>query len=702
MPEMKKHPFLDTSFNIKWSRLLPECVEPDIDAALEEAKRNIAEIAGQSEDSVSYASTLDALENATVRLDHAWGLISHLDAVCNSDALRKAYNAVLAKVTDFYGSIPLNAELWKVIKAFSKTEEAKRLSPTRKRFLEETMAGFKAMGADLSSEQKRELEKVQSQLAQLTQKFSEHVLDATNAWSLLVDDESKLNGLPDSARAEALQNARNKGLGSEKQPVWRFTLQAPSMLPVLTYLDDPAVRKQVWEANNLLGTLEPYENGKLIKRILELRQQRAEILGKTHFPDLVLERRMAKAGKHALDFVEGLHAKTKPFFDKEVEALKAFWRKESNADATAEMEPWDIAYWSEKLRKKQYDFDEEALRPYFPMDKVIRGLFSICETIFGVKIYEKPSTYIEPGSMTIAPEDVTEVWHPDVKFYAVQDANGEHLGSFYADWYPRESKRGGAWMNHLITGNRANGKKEPHLGLMCGNMSAPVEGRPALLNHREVETVFHEFGHLLHHLLANVEVKSLSGTNVAWDFVELPSQIMENWCWERSSLDLFARHYETHATVPEDLFRKMVAARNFMSASFKMRQLSIGKIDLEMHLHVSDFLEGDLSEQCRAVLNAYTVKTATKPNPIVYRLTHVFSDPVGYASGYYSYKWAEVLDADAFTLFRQRGIMNPQVGGEFRKKILAKGNSEDPAKLYRDFMGRDPDATALLIRCGLI
>lgn len=694
-----KHPFLDKSFNIKWSRLLPECIEGDIEMALVEARKNIDSIASQDLKSLTYESTLGALEEASSRLDHAWSLIGHLDSVCNSETLRKAYNAVLSKVTQFYGSIPLNAGLWRVIKTFSESGEAKQLSPTKKRFLDETVASFRSMGADLTSEKKEQLEIIQSELAQLTQKFSENVLDGTNAWSLVIDDSDKLNGLPESARAEAFQNAKSKNLATVEKPAWRFTLQAPSMLPMLTYLDDASIRRKVWEANNDLGTVAPYENGELIKRILKLRQDRAEILGKKHFPDLVLERRMAKTGIHAIEFIEDLHKKTKPFFDEEVNSVKKFWQKISHA--TAEIQPWDVAYCSEKLRKKQYDFDEEALRPYFPMDKVIRGLFRICEKIFSIRIEERPSVYVEPGSMNKAPEDIAEVWHPDVKVYAIYDNDGTHLGCFYTDWYPRESKRGGAWMNHLITGARDNGKHEPHLGLMCGNMTAPIDGKPALLNHREVETVFHEFGHLLHHLLGNVEVKSLNGTNVAWDFVELPSQIMENWCWERESLDIFARHYQTDEPLPEELFQRMIAARNFMSASFKMRQLSIGKIDLEMHLHPERFIEGNLVQVSRDVLKEYSMHMPTLSNPIIFRLTHVFSDPVGYASGYYSYKWAEVLDADAFTAFKKRGVMNPDVGKEFREKILSKGNSEDPAKLYRDFMGRDPDATALLVRCGL-
>ncbi|MGH7945173.1 MAG: M3 family metallopeptidase, partial [Opitutaceae bacterium] len=379
-----------------------------------------------------------------------------------------------------------------------------------------------------------------------------------------------------------------------------------------------------------------------------------------------------------------------PAFAQETRELEQF-KAEETGGAVAPLAPWELAFRAEKLRRSRYDFDEEALRPYFPMDAVIAGMFELVSRVFSLRVVER-----QAGAEI-------ETWHPEVKFYDLFDRAGRHLGSFYADWHPRESKRGGAWMNYLITGGpRPDGTRAPHLGLICGNMTPPAERRPALLTHREVETVFHEFGHLLHHLLGEVEIKSLNGVNVAWDFVELPSQIMENWTWERESLDLFARHHETGERIPDAIYAKMIAAKNFRSASVTMRQVAFAKMDLLLHMRTSEFAnENDVEPKVRALIADCLIPTEPPAPTIVKRFTHVFSDPVGYAAGYYSYKWAEVLDADAFTRFKREGLFSPAVGSAFVAQVLSRGNSADPTELYRAFMGREPDLNALLQRSGL-
>ncbi len=676
-------PFLQKDFHIDWSRLTPENVGPDIEQALADAQKNLDALAGSPIKDVSFENTLIALEGATEDLSVAWGKVGHLDSVCNSDELREAYNAMLAKVSEFFALIPLNEQLWTRIKAYSESEEASTLEGAKARLLEETVADFQNSGADLPPEGKHRLKEIEAELAQKTQKFSENVLDSTNAWDLFIEDESKLAGLPPTARDAAKADAKAK----DRPEAWRFTLKAPSMIPVLEHLDDESIRKQVWEAAGNIGREEPHDNTALIGEILTLRQEKAELLGKANFADHILDRRMARDGKSALHFVEDLHDRIAETFVREAETLEAYKAEKTGTEPTP-LEPWELACWAEKQRKERFDFDDEELRPYFPIDGVLDGMFRIVQEIYGLEIRQ---------------DEEVPTWHPEVKFYDIhEEQSGRHLGSFYADWHPRDSKRSGAWMNYLITGERGGESETPHLGLNCGNMTPSVGNKPALLTHDEVETVFHEFGHLLHHLLGEVEIKSLNGVNVAWDFVELPSQIMENFCWERESLDLFARHYETGDPIPEELFRKMIAARNYRSATATMRQLSFGKLDLELHIHhAGKPLPDDLDAFANKILEGYLVPLATPSPTIARRFTHLFGGPTAYASGYYSYKWAEVLDADAFTRFKSEGVLSPEVGTAFRETILSKGNSEDPAKLFRDFTGRDPDITALLERCGL-
>jgi oligopeptidase A len=698
---MSSNPFLDSTFEIRWSRLTPDQIGPGIDEALAHAQSAIDAIAGRDLATLTFETTFLALEKATEGLTQAWGKVTHLQSVADSPALREAHNAMLPKVSAFYAKIPLNPEVWRRLRTFSETPAARQLAGVYRRFLDETVLDFRQQGADLPLEKRARLEALQTELAQLTQKYSENVLDSTNSWQLLVEDEAQLAGLPAHAKAAARRSAESKGLGTAEKPVWRFTLHMPSQEPFMVYLENAPLRRQMWEAAIGIGARGEHDNSPLIPKILALRAEKAALLGKKHFADFTLERRMAKTGARALEFIEDLEARARDTFQRECRELEAF-KAEQTGQPAGRLAPWEIGYWSEKLRKSRYDFDEEALRPYLPMDRVIAGLFELASRVFGLRIKER--TTANGGREPAGSGAAVEVWHPEVKFYDVKDRQGRAVGSFYADWHPRESKRGGAWMNYLITGGpQPDGTRLPHLGLICGNMTPPAEGKPALLTHREVETIFHEFGHLLHHLLGEVAVKSLNGVNVAWDFVELPSQIMENWCWERESLDLLARHHETGAPIPEDMFQKMLAAKNFRSASAMMRQVAFAKMDLVLHVRAQEFTgESDLEPKVRAVVANCLTPTEPPAPTIVKRFTHLFADPVGYAAGYYSYKWAEVLEADAFTRFKREGIFNSATGAAFIEHILSKGNSADPAELYRGFMGRDPDLNALLRRSGLM
>ncbi|MCU0797792.1 MAG: M3 family metallopeptidase [Akkermansiaceae bacterium] len=696
------HPFLADDFHVRWSTLVPSAVEPDIRHALEIARNRIGEIVAQDPARARYETTFGALEEATELLDRGWGRLNHLDSVCDSPEQRAALNAMLAEVSDFYSSIPLNPGLWSILRAYGSSAEVNTLDPVRRRFVEETMLDFLQSGADLGETEKEEISAVQAELSKLTKEYAEHVLDSTNAWELIVEDESRLRGLPDSAKAAALANARARGVATEEKPAWRFTLQFPSMYPVMQHAEDESLRREVWEASIRVGHHGEHDNTALVWKILELRQRKAAILGQANFADLTLQRRMARDGATALDFVENLHDRIAGAFADECRALEEY-KAAKTGGTVGRLEPWEVAYWSEKLRKERYDLDDEILRPYFPVDRVMAGMFELCSQLFGIRIEEREASYFEPGTRPEGDASI-EVWHPEVKFYDLHDSqSGEHLGSFYADWHPRESKRGGAWMNCLETGLPPvdGAARKPHLGLITGNMSPPVDGKPALLTHSEVETIFHEFGHLLHGLLSEVPVRALAGTNVPWDFVELPSQIMENFCWDRASLDFFARHFETGEAIPEDLFQRMIDARNFMSASAFMRQLAFGKLDLELHLNLDRYRGRGLDEVDAEILAGYKAPLATATPSMARRFNHLFSSPTGYAAGYYSYKWAEVLDADAFSRFQADGVLSGKVGREFRAHILSRGNSRPVDELYRAFMGRDPELEPLLTRSGL-
>lgn len=669
-----ENPLLERTFDLPFDRIRAEHVEPAVDALLAEARAALDAISAH-EGPRTYADTLGALERSTSRLGTAMTIVGHLESVATTPALRAAYEAVQPKVSAFYSGIALDAALYAALVAYAATDDAKALRGPRARLLDKTLREFRRHGAELPADQKDRLRALDVELAMKTTKFSQNVLDDTNRFEIVITDEAKLAGLPETARAMAKHDAEAKG-----KEGWRFTLQGPSYLAVMTYLDDASVRERVWRAYNQRAASGEHDNRALLVEILRLRRQKAELLGYADFADFVLEERMAKSGAQAMAFVDDLRGRTEAAFRAENAELEAFVGRA--------LEPWDVAYYSEKLRLARHDFDEEALRPYFSVDKVLRGLFELAEKVFGVTVKERSAP----------------AWDEAVRCFGIHE-NGRMIAAFYVDLYPRENKRGGAWMSPLLSG-ASEEPMGPHLGLFCANVTRPVGGKPALLTHAEVETLFHEFGHLLHHAFSEVPVESLGGTNVAWDFVELPSQIMENFCWERASLDLFARHFETDAPIPEGLFQKMRGARTFRAASAQMRQLGFATVDLRLHRELGG--EGaPLGDPdavvafARDVLEPHAATPLPRDYAMICAFTHLFASPTAYAAGYYSYKWAEVLDADAFTRFAEAGVLSEEVGRSFRAEVLAKGDSAEPSELYRAFMGREPKLDALLERAGL-
>lgn len=674
------NPLLQIQFDVPFDRIRPDHVEPAVRELLAQAGQAIDAIAAVSGER-TWDNTLGALEKATETLEYAMTVVGHLESVMSTPELRAAYNAVQPEVSAFYAGIPLNEGLWRALQAYAATFEARALTGPRRRLLDKTMDEFRRHGAELDKPCKERLDAITRELASLTSKFSQNVLDATAAFELYVDDEARLSGLPESARGAARADAEARGKSG-----WRFTLHAPSYVPLMTYADDASLREQVWRAYDTRATAGETDNRPLVRRILQLRREKARLLGFRDFADLVLADRMAKKGDAAIAFVDDLRERTESWYHAENDRLLAFRRKLEGAQAP-ELQPWDLAYYSEKQRRALFDFDEEELRPYFPVERVTEGLFRTVERLYGIRIEERPGV---------------PVWHPSVRAFAIKDGADRLIAAFYADLFPRDEKRGGAWMNGMITGVPGELGPNPHLGLICANFNPPVGDKPALLTHREVETLFHEFGHLLHHALSEVEVRSLGGTNVAWDFVELPSQIMENWCWEREALDLFASHWETGAKIPDALFEKLLRTRTYRAANAMMRQLGFARLDLALHVELDPDGGEEPMEKARAILQEHTPAPLPQQSAMVAGFSHLFASATGYAAGYYSYKWAEVLDADAFSRFREEGIFNPDVGAAFREAILSQGDSRDPAELFRQFMGREPSLDALLERAGLV
>ncbi len=681
------NPLLSDQFRIPFHLIRAEHVESGIRQALEEAQAQVDELAGLTGDA-TWLNTIERLDAITERLSRCITPASHLISVAETPELRAAYNAVLPEISAFFSRLPLNASLWRRVKAFADTAEASQLAGTRARHLMKTVRDFRRAGADLGEEDKERLQGLQVTLAQLQQKFGENVLDATAAYELNVTDENRLAGVPEAALRRASAKAEEKGLSG-----WLLTLDYPSVEPILKHCEDRALRREIHHAFVTRCRAGDFDNRPLLARILRMRHEVATILGYQSFPDYVLEDRMAGKGERAIEFESDLVDRTRSSWQRDIDQLRDF-AGDLGIDG---VEPWDVAFAMERLRKARFDIDEEALRPYFPLDQVLEGLFGIVQRTFGFRVEQ---------------HEITEVWHSDVCYYEMFDESDQQVGAFYTDWFPRKEKRQGAWMNDFITGGPREGGFAPHLGVICGNFTPSDGDQPALLTHREVETIFHEFGHLLHHCTSRVEIAGRAGIHVAWDWVEFPSQLMENWTWEREALDLFARHHETGEALPADLFDRMVATRRYMGGWAQMRQLSLGTVDLALHGELAPMLSADASDDADGAADERQGGEVMAfgesrfrdfvPHPSFAELhsltsfTHLFAG--GYASGYYSYLWSEVLDADAFTRFKREGVFNRETGRSYVDSILSRGDSAEPEQLFREFMGRDPDPAALLER----
>lgn len=666
------NPILEYGFRIPFHRIQPEHVRPGVRAVLSDADEAITALINDCTPP-TYENTVERLDSITERVKERMTVVTHLLSVAESPEMRAAYNEVLPEIADFWTRLPLNEGLWSHLKACAGSEEGGALQGIRRRHLDTLVREFRRAGADLEGKDRDRLKEINVEISQLQQRFSENVLDATNAFRLVVKDGGRLDGVPVADKDEARRKAEAAG-----EKGWLLTLDYPSFEPILKYATDRSLREELYLAFVMRCRDGEFGNVTTIQRLLELRREVADLLGYEHFPDYRLEEAMAKTGAAAIEFTEQLTERTQPYWERDVRAL------EDHA-ATLQidrLEPWDVAFVSEHLRRVRYDIDDEVIRPYFPLDKVLSGLFEIVHRVFGLQVRERK---------------VSEVWHEDVRYCDLLDQDGTHLGSFYADWHPRPEKRHGAWMSDMITGRVGpDGSMSPHLGVIAGNLTPAKGDIPSLLTHREVQTIFHEFGHLLHHLTTTVVVAPRAGINVAWDFVELPSQLMENWTWERDALALISGHYETGEPLPDALYERIVEARRFMGGWAQMRQLSFGYSDLKLHLEYSSEEDGDVLPYVETLLERYSVRPGFSHYHNMASFTHLFAG--GYAAAYYSYLWSEVLEADAFSRFKEEGIFSQSVGREYVDKILSRGDSAEPEDLFRDFLGRDPDPQALLER----
>ena len=671
------NPLLDFSSLPHFASIKPAHVAPAVDELTAQGRATI-EALDARDAAPTWETFVVPLEDANERLARAWSQVNYMNAVVNTPELRDAYNASLPKVTQFFTEQGQDQRLYAGFKALAATREHAAATPARRRFVELQLRDFRLGGAELPPPEKARFLAIQEELAKLASRFQDNVLDATNDFGLYVTDPAELSGIP----ADVLETAR-AAAAKEGREGHKLTLHMPCYMPVMQYADHHGLRERMYRAHvtraSELGKPQ-WDNTANIRRILELRAEAAHLLGYESFAHVSLASKMAASPAEALRFLEDLARRTKPFAERDVQEVRAFAREELNL---AEVRACDVAYVSEKLRQRRYSFSDQEVKQYFPEDAVLEGMFRVVETLYGIRI--RPAQ--------------AETWHPAARFFEIVDASGGRIGQFYLDLYAREGKRGGAWMDDAINRRRLGSTVQTPVAFLTCNFSAPVGGKPAIFTHNEVNTLFHEFGHGLHQLLTQVDELGVSGiSGVEWDAVELPSQFMENFCWEGDVVEPMTRHVDTGERIPRALFDRMLAAKNFQSGMGFVRQLEFALFD--MHLHYDfDPAKDDLLALLERVRDQVAVVRPPAYNRFANQFSHIFGG--GYAAGYYSYKWAEVLSADAYDAFEEAGVLNPEVGGRFRREVLSRGGSRPALESFVAFRGREPRIDALLRHNGM-
>ncbi|MEW7984359.1 MAG: oligopeptidase A [Candidatus Thiodiazotropha sp.] len=662
-----------------FSSITPDMVEPAMDQLLQENRQTIQQLLGSRQE-YTWKNLVEPLEKAEDRLSRTWSPVSHMNSVVNNDELRAAYNAVLPKLSEYATEVGQNGQLYN---AYKQVAGEAGLDRAQRKLLQNALLDFHLSGVDLEEDKKQRFKEISQELSQLTTRFEENLLDATNAWSKLVTDESVLQGLPESALALARQTAAQRD-----QEGWLLTLEYPSYLPVMTYADDRQLRREVYEAFATRASDQgphagQWDNTEAMERILELRHEQAGLLGFSNFADRSLAKKMARSSDEVIAFLTDLAERSRTQAENELDELREFASETYGFD---DLQAWDIGYYAEKLRQDRHNISQEELKPYFPETRVLPGMFAVVERLYGIRIEETRGI---------------DTWHPDVRFFEIRDSHDHLRGQFYLDLYARPKKRGGAWMDECATRFFTDTMDQIPVAYLTCNFSPPVDGKPSLFTHDEVLTLFHEFGHGLHHLLTTVDYPAVAGINgVAWDAVELPSQFMENWCWEKAALDLISGHVDTGDPIPDELYRRMYRAKNFQSAMQMVRQLEFALFDFRIHREYDPRRGGRIYEILQEVRQQVAVITPPAWNRFAHGFSHIFAG--GYAAGYYSYKWAEVLSADAFSLFEERGIFNADTGQAFLQEVLQQGGSRDAMELFVAFRGREPKIEPLLRHSGIL